>query len=210
MKQDSPVVIITMSGTVDTFSVGSERRRSFITGLATLLQIPEKQIIILSVNSGSIIVELKFEQDFTSSVTPLDLATRLKNAASAGLLEVFGVTNLNINGQNVNLNLQNTSTTKPSLTTMSPLTTMPPLTTMSPLTTMPSLTTMSSTTTKPPITTTKPPITTTLPTTTMSSTTTKPPITTTSTTTKPPTTTSTTTNPPTTTKKPTWAQCPQQ
>jgi hypothetical protein len=61
--------------------------------------ISERQIFIVSVKSGSIIVELAFVRAAGSSESPTDIVLRLKNAAAAGKLEPLGVTNLSIDGQ---------------------------------------------------------------------------------------------------------------
>jgi hypothetical protein len=65
--------------------------------------ISERQIIILSVKSGSIIVELAFVRAVGSSESPTDIVLRLKNAAAAGKLEPLGITNLSIDGQAASL-----------------------------------------------------------------------------------------------------------
>jgi hypothetical protein len=83
------------------FSEGSDRRRSFISNLAALLVISERQIVVVSVRSGSIIVELAFVRDAASSVSPSDCVSRLKDAAAAGKLEPLGVSGLSIGGQPV-------------------------------------------------------------------------------------------------------------
>jgi hypothetical protein len=94
-------IVLTLTGSIQTFSEGSERRRSFIVGLATILDIPERQIAIISVSSGSVIVELAFIRDSASSVSPVQAAIRLQEATSAGKLQEFGVTDLNIGGESV-------------------------------------------------------------------------------------------------------------
>ena len=96
---DHPAVVVTMTGTIDTFSEGSDRRRSFISSFAALLIIFERQIVILSVRSGSIIVDLAFARDAASSVSPSDFISRLKDAAAAGKLVPLGITGLSIGGQ---------------------------------------------------------------------------------------------------------------
>ncbi len=94
-------IVLTLTGSIQTFAEGSERRRSFIVGLATILDIPERQIAIISVSSGSVIVELAFIRDSASSVSPVQAAIRLQEATSAGKLQEFGMTDLNIGGESV-------------------------------------------------------------------------------------------------------------
>ncbi len=101
--QEHPVIVLTMSGSVDAFSERSDRRRSFVAGVAALLQIPERLIVIVSVRSGSIIVELAFVRDAASSASPLDIVSRLKDAAAAGKLQTFGATGFSVGGQAVSL-----------------------------------------------------------------------------------------------------------
>jgi hypothetical protein len=103
-----PVIVLTMQGTVDTFFEGSGRHRSFVACLSALLAIPEEQIVLVSVRSGSdsIIVELAFLRNTTSSVSPLDASAQLKGAAATGKLEtcgIIGITSLTIGGQHVSL-----------------------------------------------------------------------------------------------------------
>jgi len=97
-------IVLTLTGSVETFFEGSERRRAFLSGLAlTLLAIPERQIIIISVRSGSVILELGFLRDLTSAVSPVQATLLLKEATSAGKLESFGATGLSIGGQSINV-----------------------------------------------------------------------------------------------------------
>jgi hypothetical protein len=100
---EHPSVVMTMSGTIDMFVEGSDRRRSFISDIAALLVISERQILIVSVKSGSIIVELAFARAAGSSESPTEIVLRLKNAAAAGKLQPLGVTNLSIDGQAASL-----------------------------------------------------------------------------------------------------------
>ncbi len=102
-RQEHPVIVFTMSGSVDSFSEGSSLRRTFVSGLAVLLKIPEWRIVIVSVRSGSIIIELGFLRDVTSSISPSEITSRLNDAAAAGQLEGFGTTGLSIGGQFVSL-----------------------------------------------------------------------------------------------------------
>jgi hypothetical protein len=59
--------------------------------------------VIISVKSGSVIVELAFLRESTSSASPVEATLRLKEAVSAGKLESFGATGLMIGGQSVNV-----------------------------------------------------------------------------------------------------------
>jgi hypothetical protein len=101
--QEHPVVVITMSGTIDAFSEGSIQRQLFVENLAASLGISKMQIVIVAVWSGSINVELAFLRDVTSSASPSDVVLRLKNAAAAGELDAFALTGLSVDGQLVSL-----------------------------------------------------------------------------------------------------------
>ncbi len=101
--QEHPVILFSMPGSIITFSEGSDLRRAFVADLAVLLEILERRIVIVSVKSGSIIVELAFLREPGSSILPTNISTRLKDAAAAGKLETFGVTSLNIGGHSVTL-----------------------------------------------------------------------------------------------------------
>jgi serine/threonine protein kinase len=68
-----------------------------------MLAIPERQIIIISVRSGSVILELGFLRESTSAVSPVQATLLLKEATSAGKLESFGATGLSIGGQSINV-----------------------------------------------------------------------------------------------------------
>jgi len=93
------LIILTLTGSIETFSEGSDRRRSFVAGLASIISTPVEQIVIMSVRSGSVIVDLAFVRDSTSSVSPLQAAMRLKEAAVAGKLEELGATDLLVGGK---------------------------------------------------------------------------------------------------------------
>ena len=86
---------------MDTFVEGSARRLSFLSGLAAVLRISEKQIIIVSVTAGSVIVELAFVRVDGALVSPTEAVLRLKTAASSGQLEKFGLTGLTVGQENV-------------------------------------------------------------------------------------------------------------
>jgi hypothetical protein len=107
--QEHPVIELTIPGSIHTFSEGSDRRRSFVAGLAALLQVPERQIVVASVRAGSIIVELAFARDAASSVFPSDIVARLKDAAAAGNLQTLGATSLSIGGQSFLVNVSTDS-----------------------------------------------------------------------------------------------------
>jgi serine/threonine protein kinase len=104
-----------MSGSIESFSEGSDHRRSFIVGLAALLQIPERRIVIVSVSSGSIIVEIAFVRDAASSTAPLDIVSGLKDAAAAGKLQAFDATGLSVGGQTVSLPMSSSADLSPSI-----------------------------------------------------------------------------------------------
>jgi hypothetical protein len=94
-------IVLTLTGSIETFSSESERRRLFLSGLAALLGIPERQMVIISVKAGSVIIELGFLRESTSSVSPVQATLLLKEAMVAGKLENFGATGLTIGGQSV-------------------------------------------------------------------------------------------------------------
>jgi hypothetical protein len=103
---DHPVVIVILSGSIYTFSEESERRKSFISGLASILAIDKWQIVIRSVRPGSVIVELEFLRNANSSTTPLEVTNRLQSASLSGKLEVFGVEGLTIGGKQAHTGIQ--------------------------------------------------------------------------------------------------------
>lgn len=113
--QEHPVILLTMPGSIESFSEGSDHRRSFIVGLAALLEIPERRIVIVSVRSGSIIVELAFVRDAASSTAPLDIVSGLKDAAAAGRLQAFDATGLSVGGQTVSLPVSSSADLSPSI-----------------------------------------------------------------------------------------------
>jgi hypothetical protein len=95
------LITLTLTGSIETFTEGSNRRRAFVSGLASIISISVEQIVIMSVRSGSVIVDLAFVRDSTSSVSPLQATMRLKEAAVAGKLEEFGATNLQVGGESI-------------------------------------------------------------------------------------------------------------
>jgi hypothetical protein len=96
-------VVLTIAGSIESFLEGSERRRSFLSSLALILDILESQIVILSIKSGSIIVELAFVRDSNSTASPAEATSRLKDALLEGTLEKLGTLDLKIGGQSINL-----------------------------------------------------------------------------------------------------------
>jgi len=94
-------VVLTITGSIDSFLENSERRRTFLSSLASILAILESQIVILSIKSGSIIVELAFVRNSNSTASPLEATLRLKDALSEGKLEKLGTIDLKIGGQSV-------------------------------------------------------------------------------------------------------------
>jgi hypothetical protein len=106
---DHEAITLKLAGNIDEFVEGSDRRRLFISGLAAVLLIPERQIVILSVKPGSIIVQLAFLSITGSSASPSEAVFRLKAAAEAGKLEPIGVIDLNIGGKSVNLPLKDSN-----------------------------------------------------------------------------------------------------
>ena len=96
VDEDTPVVLITLTGSIDEFGEGSARRAAFVSGLAALLGIKEKNIAIISVTSGSIIVELGFVNAGPGNPSPADIVSRLKSAAASGGLNQFGYIGLKV------------------------------------------------------------------------------------------------------------------
>jgi hypothetical protein len=91
-----------LTGSIESFREGSEQRRAFLSGLASTLDIVENQIIILSVRSGSIIVELAFLRHSDSAISPSEATSRLETAHVEGKLLKLGVTDLFVDGNTVN------------------------------------------------------------------------------------------------------------
>ncbi len=92
-------IILKLTGSIDTFGEGSARRNLFLSGLAAVLQIPEKQIVIISVSEGSVIVDLCFVRVDGVHMSPTEIVVRLKSAATSGELEKFGLLDMTV-GQN--------------------------------------------------------------------------------------------------------------
>jgi hypothetical protein len=90
-----------LTGSIETFGEGSERRTAFVSGLAAILKIPEYQMVIVSVTAGSVIVELAFLRSDAAHASPSEVVLRLKAAAASGQLERFGLTGLTIGQENV-------------------------------------------------------------------------------------------------------------
>lgn len=96
-------IVVTIDGSFDSFGAGSSLRRAFVFKLSGLLGLQEDQIAIISVKSGSIIVELGFLKIDSSAVSPADAVVRLRSAAAAGQLESLSVKNLAIGTETVPL-----------------------------------------------------------------------------------------------------------
>jgi hypothetical protein len=94
-------VVLSITGSIDTFYEGSEHRRAFLSGLASILAIPESRIFIVSIKSGSVIIELAILRDSNSTTSPSEAISRLKDAFLEGKLELLGVKDLNIDSQSV-------------------------------------------------------------------------------------------------------------
>jgi hypothetical protein len=90
-----------MTGSMESFAEGSDRRNSFTLGLASILGIPDRQIYYISVRSGSVIVELAFMKIASSAIAPDRAVSLLKGVFLAGKLDNFGVIDLSIGGQSV-------------------------------------------------------------------------------------------------------------
>ncbi len=72
-----------------------------MSGLAAVLKIPEKQMVIISVTEGSVIVELGFLRMDAAQASPNEIVLRLKAAAASGELEKFGLTDLTVGQETV-------------------------------------------------------------------------------------------------------------
>jgi serine/threonine protein kinase len=96
-------IVVTIDGSFESFGAGSSLRRAFVFKLSGLLGLQEDQIAIISVKSGSIIVELGFLKIDSSAVSPADAVVRLRSAAAAGQLESLSVKNLAIGSESVPL-----------------------------------------------------------------------------------------------------------
>jgi hypothetical protein len=94
-------VVLTMTGSIESFAEASDRCNSFTQGIASILRIPLRQIHILSVKSGSNIVELAFMSIPTSAVTHVEAVSLIEEAFLLGKLENSGVTELSIGGRSV-------------------------------------------------------------------------------------------------------------
>jgi hypothetical protein len=93
--------ILKLTGSINTFGEGSERRTTFVSGLAAILKIPLKQIVIISVTEGSVIVELGFLRLDAAQAAPNEIVLRLKAAATSGALDKFGLTDLTVGSDTV-------------------------------------------------------------------------------------------------------------
>jgi serine/threonine protein kinase len=96
-------IIFTIDGSFDSFGAGSALRRAFVFKISELLGLQEVQIAIISVKSGSIIVELGFLKIDSSAVSPAEAVVRLRNAAASGQLESLSVKHLAIGSESVPL-----------------------------------------------------------------------------------------------------------
>ena len=92
---------MTLTGSIDTFGEGSERRTGFVSGLVSILAIPANQLVIISVTAGSVIVELGFLRIDGATSSPTEVVSRLKNAATSGQLDKFGLTTLSVGQENI-------------------------------------------------------------------------------------------------------------
>ncbi len=94
-------IVLTLTGSIDTFGEGSERRTAFVSGLISILAIPANQMVIISVTAGSVIVELGFLRIDGAPSSPTELVSRLKTAATSGQLDKFGIATLSVGQENV-------------------------------------------------------------------------------------------------------------
>jgi hypothetical protein len=94
-------IIIKLTGSIDSFSEGSERRTAFISGLAAVLRILEQQIVVISVTAGSVIVKLGFLRVDGAQASPTEVVSRLKTAAASGALDSYGLTALSVGEEQV-------------------------------------------------------------------------------------------------------------
>jgi hypothetical protein len=100
IMEHEPVVLL-ITGSIDAFYEGSEHRRAFLSGLASILAISESRIFIVSIKSGSVIIELAILRDSNSTTSPSDAISRLKDAFLDGKLELLGVKDLRIDSQSI-------------------------------------------------------------------------------------------------------------
>ena len=90
-----------LTGSINTFGEESERRTTFVSGLAAALGILERQVVIISVTAGSVIVELGFLRADGAQATPTEIVLRLKTAFTSGELDKFGLTDLAVGQETV-------------------------------------------------------------------------------------------------------------
>ena len=100
IMEHEPVVLL-ITGSIHTFYEGSEHRRAFLSSLASILAISESRIFIVSIKSGSVIIELAILRDSNSTTSPSDAISRLKDAFLEGKLELLGVKDLSIDSQSI-------------------------------------------------------------------------------------------------------------
>jgi hypothetical protein len=90
-----PSIVVTLHGSVDSFSETSERRKAFLSFLVTKLSLFHLfEPIIVAVRPGSVIVHLVFYEHISSMLTVTEVVMRLRVSFRSGELESIGVTGL--------------------------------------------------------------------------------------------------------------------
>jgi hypothetical protein len=92
-----PAIVVKLDGSVDSFSDLSDRRAKFLSLLAEKLHLSSSfEPIIVSVRSGSVLVDLVFYQHPGSAFSVDDLILRLKVSFRSGDFQSIGVMSLTI------------------------------------------------------------------------------------------------------------------
>lgn len=114
-------LILVLSGSIDTFQAGSPRREQVMSSISQTVDVPQNQIVIVSVTSGSVILELAFLSHWTSPLWPFEVLyfktppnealSRLQSAATEGKFEGLGLNQLKVGGKSVYSNETKVSST---------------------------------------------------------------------------------------------------
>ncbi len=97
-----PPIIFTLHGLVDSFTESSERRASFLFLLVEKLSLSNYvEHIIVSVRSGSVIVELVFYQHHGSTLLISDVVARMRASFRFGHFDSIGVEGLTIGDETI-------------------------------------------------------------------------------------------------------------
>ena len=90
-KLEHEELFVVLEGSIDTFGEGSQLRNNFVAGVASIVGVLMSQIVIISVKSGSIIVEMGFLRLASSQVSPAAAVQNLTRAATSGQLDWLGL-----------------------------------------------------------------------------------------------------------------------